>query len=491
MDTSSDIKNQIFTALKTYYGFDGFRPLQEEIVTSIATGHDTIALLPTGGGKSLCFQIPALVLPGITLVISPLISLMTDQVMALKNRGVNAVCITSQASDAEKKEILRLLSSPDPQIKLVYVSPERLAQKKFQQTLKNLPISLIVLDEAHCLSQWGHEFRPAYLDIVHHLRWLRNDQKHIPIAAFTATATQQVIQELQDILELQKVAIYRASFARKNLDIVVTTITSQGSKELLLCHFIAQNLDTSGIIYAATQKATEHIAQLVNHFLGNGETICYPYHAGLESTLRQKTQDGFLKNEIKIIAATNAFGMGVDKPNVRWVAHYHFPGSIEAYYQEIGRAGRDGNAATCLLLADPADTVIHQSFIANTKSDRQRQHEMQLLEVMYAYMTSKSCRTKHVLEYFNETNVSQSCESCDICKPDLIKILKLPQHELGLRHCTILHAYGKKHKVDFPFILTPLQQAWVMLLKPKTAADFKKIPGIGQGWIDTWYNILK
>lgn len=489
------IQSKIFQALKKYYGFDQFRPLQEEIITTICTGKDTIALLPTGGGKSLCFQVPALVLPGMTIVISPLISLMTDQVGALQKREVAAYCLTSQASAETNQEILEKVAKNE--VKMLYVAPERLAGECFQKLLQNAPISLVVLDEAHCLSQWGHEFRPSYVEIVKNVRWLR--EKNIPWAAFTATATEKVLNELKNILELKKPRVFRASFARKNLDVIVAKVNGVEEKELALCHFVKQQLladpKSSGIIYAATKKSTEHISKMINFYLGDlyedqKKQLCYPYHAGLDSKVRQQTQEQFITNEIQVISATNAFGMGVDKPNVRWVVHYQYPGSLEAYYQEIGRAGRDQQPATCLLLADPADTTIHQSFIARTQNPQQQMHEKNLLKTMIGYINIESCRTNTVLEYFNETPPENGCGMCDVCNTNLQNLLSIQHSQFTHNLLQNIAHLSRKTNVHFSFILNPLQQAWIAVLQPKSANDFLKIPGIGPGWIDTWYNKL-
>jgi len=497
--TLANNKQKIFQTLKKYYGFDQFRPLQEEIITTICSGQDTIALLPTGGGKSLCFQIPALVLPGMTIVISPLISLMTDQVGALQKRGVKAHCLTSQASEEINTEILEKVANNE--VKILYVAPERLARASFQKLLKNVPISLVVLDEAHCLSQWGHEFRPSYVQIVENLRWLR--EMNVPWSAFTATATEKVLNELKEILELHEPQIFRASFARSNLDVIVAKVNGVDEKELALCHFVSRQLSndpkSSGIIYASTKKATEHIARMVNFYLGdlysvpeNNEVnqLCYPYHAGLDSKIRQQTQEQFIHNSIQVISATNAFGMGVDKPNVRWVIHYQYPGSLEAYYQEIGRAGRDQQPATCLLLADPADTTIHQSFIARTQNINQQLHEQNLLKTMIGYINTDSCRTNAVLEYFNEKSPKNGCGMCDICNSDLQRLLELEHTQYTNSILENLAHLSRKTSIHFNFILNPQQQSWIAVLQPRTAHDFLKIPGIGPGWIDTWYNKL-
>jgi len=485
---SESISEKLHQVLKKYFGYDSFRPLQEQIITASMQGKDSISLLPTGGGKSLCFQVPALLLPGITLVLSPLISLMTDQVDGLLKKGIRAVCITSQLDEKQKKQIfddlLNQKHDKESPIKLLYVSPERIEQISFQKLLKQLDISLIVLDEAHCLSQWGHEFRPSYVRIVKNLAWLRPKS---PLAAFTATATPQVLEEISQILELKDPVITKASFERTNLEIIVQEVTTKSIKNLLLYHFLKSRVSQqSGIIYCATQKGTEYVTQLLNYLFG--KQICYAYHAGLDPNIRQQTQTDFIQNKITCIAATNAFGMGVDKPNVRWVVHYDFPGSIEAYYQEIGRAGRDGNNSTCLLLALPEDVVIHQHFLAKTKNPDQLLREKELLKKMMEYIDSKTCRHSLLSSYFGEH--LQNCGQCDNCFPECKKILELQENQTVTRKIENLYRNAKVQKIEFSFVATQLQQAWMHTLNPQTKQEYMKIPGFGQGWIDTWYNTV-
>lgn len=456
-----------FAALKRYFGFDKFRPLQEEIVLSVISGRDTLALLPTGGGKSLCFQLPALVLPGTTLVISPLISLMSDQVSNLQKKGVCAYALTSQCTKVERQTILAQLKAGE--VKLLYLSPEKLASDHFQEILAQVNIRLVVLDEAHCLSQWGHEFRPVYLEIAKNLKWL--DRSKIGLAAFTATATDQVVSEIIKVLELKEPQIFRASFERTNLSLLVRLCENRADKDRRLYQWLEPRLDQSGIIYTSTRRSAEEVSLLVNYLFG--QPICHPYHAGLSGEKRSQIQTDFINDQIKVIAATNAFGMGVDKPNIRWVIHYQLPGSLEAYYQEVGRAGRDGEFAQCLMLADYSDTNIQTGFINKTKSDAVKERQIKLFESMLDFILTDQCRSKRLLEYFSELKHGYHCGQCDNCDANLLQELAplddIVPNELGA-------------------MLAEEQWRWCQILKPQTAGDFAKIPGIGQGWLDKWYN---
>jgi ATP-dependent DNA helicase RecQ len=337
----ANIHKEIISILKKYWGHESFRPLQKEIILSVIEQKDTLALLPTGGGKSICFQVPALVLGGTCLVISPLIALMNDQVQNIKKRGISAVAITSAMS---QKEIdISLNNAALGHVQFIYVSPERLQNENFQKKLSFLPITLIAVDEAHCVSQWGYDFRPSYLNIAQ----IKNYFDKVSIIALTASATKFVVEDIQQKLEFKNQQIFRQSFSRKNLRYVV----QEEDDKLKRLFKIIQNIGGSGIIYVRNRKMTEDLAKL----LQQSKLTAAAYHAGLQFTTRQTIQQNWINNSIQIVCATNAFGMGIDKPDVRFVVHLDLPDSLEAYFQEAGRAGRDGQTAYSTILFNKQD----------------------------------------------------------------------------------------------------------------------------------------
>jgi len=338
---STNIKQDIHQILKKYWNYDTFRPLQEEIVTSVIKGTDTLALLPTGGGKSLCFQVPALALGGTALVISPLISLMNDQVQNLKKKGISAVAISSAMNFKEIE--IALNNAALGHVQFLYVSPERLQNDDFKMKLSYLPVTLIAVDEAHCISQWGYDFRPSYLKIAE----LRSYFEKVPVIALTASATKPVVEDIQAKLNFKDQKVFRQSFARKNLRYVVQLEENKTERLLKLIN----NIGGSGIIYVRNRKKTEEMAALLN---GN-KISALAYHAGLKYEDRHNVQESWIENKTRLICATNAFGMGIDKPDVRFVVHLDLPESLEAYFQEAGRAGRDGKTAYSTIFFTKAD----------------------------------------------------------------------------------------------------------------------------------------
>lgn len=339
---STNIKQDIHHTLKKYWGYDSFRPLQEEIIQSVLQGNDTLALLPTGGGKSICFQVPGLVAGGTTLVISPLIALMNDQVEGLKKRGISAVAITSAMNF--KQIDIALTNAALGHVQFLYVSPERLQNEDFRQKLSHLPITLIAVDEAHCISQWGYDFRPSYIKIAE----LRNYFNKVNIIAVTASATKPVVEDIQLKLEFTAQAkVFRQSFERKNLRYVVQNEENKIGRLLKL----VANIGGSGVVYARNRKKTEEIAKQ----LRDNKITALAYHAGLKYDDRDKIQKQWIENKIQVICATNAFGMGIDKPDVRFVVHLDLPDTLEAYFQEAGRAGRDGKKAYATVFYTGAD----------------------------------------------------------------------------------------------------------------------------------------
>jgi len=383
--------------LKENFGFEKFRPNQEEIINCILSGKDTLAIMPTGGGKSICFQLPALVFSGITIVISPLIALMKDQVDSLKANGIAACYINSSQSSEEQQ--LHIENLKNGKIKLVYIAPESLPflENAFSQII----VSLIAIDEAHCISAWGHDFRPAYTN----LGYLKNRFPSTPILALTATADKATRADICEQLNLNDPAIFVASFDRKNLSLEVRPALDRVKQ---IIDFIKNKSNESGIVYCLSRKTTEELAEK----LKKSGIAAKAYHAGLDNKIRSKTQDEFINDECQVVCATIAFGMGIDKSNVRWVIHYNLPKNIEGYYQEIGRAGRDGLASETVLFESYGDMIQLQNFASQGLNA-----EVQLakLERMKQYADALSCRRKILLSYFGEL-VSDNCGNCDICK---------------------------------------------------------------------------
>ena len=383
--------------LKENFGFEKFRPNQEEIINCILSGQDTVAIMPTGGGKSICFQLPALVFPGITIVISPLIALMKDQVDGLKANGIEACYINSSQTEEERQFYIESLKSNI--IKLVYIAPESLSF--LDNIFNSLNISLIAIDEAHCISSWGHDFRPAYTN----LGYLKNRFPSTPILALTATADKATRKDISQQLNLINPRIFIASFDRKNLSLEVRPALDRVKQ---IIDFIQEKPTESGIVYCLSRKTTEELAEKLQKIGISAKA----YHAGLDNKIRSKTQDEFINDECQVVCATIAFGMGIDKSNVRWVIHYNLPKNIEGYYQEIGRAGRDGLPSETILFESYGDVIQLQKFASQGLNA-----EVQLakLERMKQYADALSCRRKILLSYFGEL-VTENCGNCDICK---------------------------------------------------------------------------
>ncbi len=483
--------------LQQYFGYPQFREGQQKAIDAILSHRDVLAVMPTGAGKSICYQIPALLLPGITLVISPLISLMQDQVAALQNIGFPAACIHSGMDPDEIDRTLRLVNNGV--FRIVYIAPERLANRQFLHNVKALKISMIAVDEAHCISHWGHDFRPSYLQISDFIEKLPER----PIcAAFTATATPHVAEDIVEQLRLNDPVRIKTGFDRENL--YFSVIRPRNKKEELL-EILRKRQGKSGIIYCSTRKYVDQICEML---VEKGVSAAR-YHAGLSDGERKKNQDDFIHDRISIMVATNAFGMGIDKPNVSFVIHYNIPGDLESYYQEAGRAGRDGAPAECILFYASADLNVQNYFIRQNYEDnikaniseeecnRARQYAKERLNQMIFYARSTTtCLRGQILRYFGE-NPPERCNNCSACRAtynrsnDTIQkkqdvVLSPPkrtnhQEELLLQTLKRLRSEiaGKKGIPPY-FVFSDLVLQEIAHTKPRTRKEMLAISGISE-----------
>lgn len=449
--------------LKKHFGYEEFRPLQKEIIERVLTGKDSVVLMPTGGGKSLCFQLPALMLDGIAIVISPLISLMKDQVDALYTNGVTADFINSTLSQIEIASVMNKAQAG--RLKILYIAPERLSVAGFEDFLHSLKISLIAIDEAHCISEWGHDFRPDYRN----LKLLRKKFPLIPIMALTATATSKVREDIVKQLNLDAPQVFIYSFNRPNLSYEV--LPKKDSLKLILA-LLKSYKDKSVIIYCFSRNDTE---SLVSNLNGYGYKAT-PYHAGLDTKTRRDNQDKFIKNQIQIMVATIAFGMGIDKPDVRLVIHHSLPKSIEGYYQETGRAGRDGLPSRCVLLFSYADKFKQDYFIRGMADIAEQKNAQENLDQVLRYGNLYKCRRKFLLLYFNEDYMQLNCGNCDRC----VKQIPLEISTFKKQRRSYAHKEDAKKVI---YAASTYDETRKLLLQKIPINDIAKTRGLSPGTI--------
>ena len=398
-------KQQALRMLETYFGYTSFRPAQEAPIASLLRNEDVIGIMPTGAGKSICFQIPALCKPGLTIVFSPLISLMKDQVDGLLVQNIPAALINSTLTQAEFNKTMYEVRSG--KIKLLYIAPERLGSNFFCNVLRALPIAQVIVDEAHCISEWGHDFRPSYRLIG---EWLNSLPKRPIVGAFTATATKYVENDIKKLLGLDNANVYVTGFDRSNLSFSVIRTPKRMD---YVVHYVRQHDNENGIIYCATRKDVDRVYENLTRA---GIKVGH-YHGGLSDEVRREMQNAYADDKLQVMVATNAFGMGIDKSNVRYVLHYQMPRNMESYYQEAGRAGRDGAPAECILLYSGQDVQVHKYLIEQSIETPERQEvELRKLQSMIDYCFCSNCLRKYMLNYFGESTVWTTCDNCSSCK---------------------------------------------------------------------------
>lgn len=404
-------KQQALRMLETYFGYTSFRPAQEAPIASLLRNEDVIGIMPTGAGKSICFQIPALCKVGLTIVFSPLISLMKDQVDGLLVQNIPAALINSTLTQSEFNKTMYEVRSG--KIKLLYIAPERLSSNFFCNVLRALPIAQVIVDEAHCISEWGHDFRPSYRLIG---EWLNSLPKRPIVGAFTATATKYVENDIKKLLALDKANVYVTGFDRPNLSFSVIRTPKRMD---YVVHYVRQHANENGIIYCATRKDVDRVYEnLTRAGIKAGH-----YHGGLDDEVRREMQNAYADDKLQVMVATNAFGMGIDKSNVRYVLHYQMPRNMESYYQEAGRAGRDGAPAECILLYSGQDVQVHKYLIEQSIETPERQDvELRKLQSMIDYCFCSNCLRKYMLNYFGESTVWTTCDNCSSCKGSADKI---------------------------------------------------------------------
>ena len=427
--------NSSHNTLRQVFGLQEFRPYQQEIIERTVSGGDAFVLMPTGGGKSLCYQLPALHRPGLGIVVSPLISLMKDQVDALLANGVRAAMYNSTLTAEEARVVLARLHSGE--IDILYVAPERMMRPGFINSLEHIPLALIAIDEAHCVSQWGHDFRPEYAALGE----LRQYFPDVPFIALTATADPQTRDDIVDVLQLQKARLFTTSFDRPNIRY---TVLEKHRPQSQLNRFLRDHVDSSGIVYALSRKRVEEIAR----FLNDRGYSAAAYHAGLSADTRRDVQERFIRDDVLIVVATVAFGMGIDKPNVRFVVHYDLPRHMEGYYQETGRAGRDGLAADALMLFGTQDVAMARYHLEQSGNESQRRIDSHKLNAMVGFAESQTCRRRVLLGYLGE-QLESDCGNCDICldPPERYDATEAARKVLSCVY-RVGQSFGIKHVVD-------------------------------------------
>ena len=404
-------KQQALRMLETYFGYTSFRPAQEAPIASLLRNEDVIGIMPTGAGKSICFQIPALCKAGLTIVFSPLISLMKDQVDGLLVQNIPAALINSTLTQSEFNKTMYEVRSG--KIKLLYIAPERLSSNFFCNVLRALPIAQVIVDEAHCISEWGHDFRPSYRLIG---EWLNSLPKRPIVGAFTATATKYVENDIKKLLGLDKANVYVTGFDRPNLSFSVIRTPKRMD---YVVHYVRQHANENGIIYCATRKDVDRVYENITR----AGIKAGHYHGGLNDEVRREMQNAYADDKLQVMVATNAFGMGIDKSNVRYVLHYQMPRNMESYYQEAGRAGRDGAPAECILLYSGQDVQVHKYLIEQSIETPERQNvELRKLQSMIDYCFCSNCLRKYMLNYFGESTVWTTCDNCSSCKGSADKV---------------------------------------------------------------------
>lgn len=479
---SSDRLDTARELLREHFGYDSFRPAQETLISALMAGKDALGIMPTGAGKSMCYQIPALMLPGITLVVCPLISLMQDQVRALKAAGIRGAYLNSALS--YQQYLLALENAKKGVYKIIYVAPERLEHPAFLEFARNVDISLLAVDEAHCVSQWGHDFRPSYMGIAPFVKCL---SKRPPVAAFTATATPAVRADILEHLELQSPETAVTGFDRENL---IFRVLRPTDKQSALLEFVMQHKEQSGIVYCSTRKQVEAVSALLQeHGISAGK-----YHGGMDEQARREGQDRFLFDKLQVMVATNAFGMGIDKQNVSFVVHYNMPKNMESYYQEAGRAGRDGSKAECLLLYGPGDIHTAEFLIKSATEDlaggpkavqERRRMEFDKLAKMKAYCFTNGCLRHYILDYFGEES-AERCGACGSClaRANIFAALQAKTRQAGqgkslydmLR--SVRKDFAEKAEIPPELVFSDRTLREMAVKKPENEYEMKQIPGV-------------